>query len=61
MSDATIRLFFALWPDDATRRALAACASAVVAQTGGREVAAGNLHLTLAFIGERPTTLVPTL
>lgn len=61
MSDATIRLFFALWPDDATRRALSACASAVVAQTGGREVAAGNLHLTLAFIGERPTTLVPTL
>ncbi len=61
MSHATVRLFFALWPDDAMRRALAACASAVVVQTGGREVAAGNLHLTLAFIGERPTTLVPSL
>ncbi len=61
MSDPAVRLFFALWPDETTRRALAACASAVVAQTGGREVAAGNLHLTLAFIGERPTTLVPRL
>jgi RNA 2',3'-cyclic 3'-phosphodiesterase len=61
MSDATLRLFFALWPDDATRSALSACASKVVAQTGGREVAAGNLHLTLVFLGERPATLVPRL
>jgi 2'-5' RNA ligase len=61
MSDAAVRLFFALWPDETTRRTLAACASAVVAQTGGRVVTAGNLHLTLAFIGERPATLVPTL
>jgi RNA 2',3'-cyclic 3'-phosphodiesterase len=61
MSDAVVRLFFALWPDEATRRALASCASAVVAQTGGREVAADNLHLTLAFIGERPVAWVSTL
>jgi RNA 2',3'-cyclic 3'-phosphodiesterase len=61
MSDAVVRLFFALWPDEATRRALARCASALVAQTGGRQVAADNLHLTLAFIGERPVASVPAL
>ncbi|WJW74737.1 RNA 2',3'-cyclic phosphodiesterase [Thiohalobacter sp. IOR34] len=44
------RLFFALWPDAATRSALARVARAV-ARGNGRPVAADNLHLTLAFIG----------
>jgi RNA 2',3'-cyclic 3'-phosphodiesterase len=61
MPDASLRLFFALWPDDSTRAALAACARTVVAQTGGREVAAESLHLTLAFLGERPRAIVPEL
>lgn len=61
MPDTPLRLFFALWPDDPTRAAIAASARAVVAQTGGREVVAENLHLTLAFLGERPRSIVPEL
>lgn len=44
------RLFFALWPDDATRARLAAQVAAMPLRHG-RRVRAGNLHLTLAFIG----------
>jgi RNA 2',3'-cyclic 3'-phosphodiesterase len=61
MTDVPIRLFFALWPDESTRAAIAACARTVVAQTGGREVVAKNLHLTLAFLGERPRSIVREL
>ena len=61
MAEASQRMFFALWPDDPTRNAIAACARTVVAQTGGREVVAANLHLTLAFLGERPRSIVPHL
>lgn len=47
------RLFFALWPDDATRAALAAGAAAFRARAvlDGRPVAASRLHLTLVFLG----------
>jgi len=44
------RLFFALWPDAATRRRLAGVA------TTGRPVAARNYHLTLAFLGPVPAS-----
>jgi len=46
-----MRLFFALWPDDATRDALAA-AAAGLSLRDGRPVARADLHLTLAFLGE---------
>jgi len=46
------RLFFALWPDDDTRRALAALARSQAA-AGGRLIPAENLHLTLVFLGSR--------
>lgn len=47
------RLFFALWPDDATRAALAARADEfrTRAALDGRPVAALRLHLTLVFLG----------
>lgn len=47
------RLFFALWPDAATRAQLAALLPAVplAAVAGARPVPAQNLHLTLAFLG----------
>ena len=57
----SIRLFFALWPDVATRTALDTLARNVASETGGRKVATGNLHLTLAFLGERPAAMVPDL
>ncbi len=45
------RLFFALWPDDDTRQALARLARTRLPRADGRPIAAHNLHLTLAFLG----------
>ena len=61
MSDPSRRLFFALWPDANSRVALALLARQVASETRGRAVAADNLHLTLAFLGERPAAMVPDL
>ena len=52
-----IRLFFALWPDDATREALQRLQTAIA----GRRTAYGNLHITLAFLGRQPASQVPAL
>lgn len=51
---ATERLFFALSPDEAARRAMDAYAPVARAACGGRAVQARNLHLTLAFLGHMP-------
>jgi 2'-5' RNA ligase len=48
------RLFFALWPDDEVRGALASLTGQVAGECGGRAVAAANLHATLAFLGNVP-------
>ena len=48
--EPTRRLFFALWPDDETRAALAALAREQTHRQA-RRVVADNLHLTLAFPG----------
>ncbi|MGK0673914.1 MAG: RNA 2',3'-cyclic phosphodiesterase [Halothiobacillaceae bacterium] len=45
------RLFFALWPDETTRRRLAAFLK-VLPRGKGRDMRAENLHLTLAFLGD---------
>lgn len=56
------RLFFALWPpDDDLRRALAALRAPFLEKAKGRAVNPANLHVTLAFLGEVPTALVPRL
>lgn len=49
-----LRLFFALWPVERHREALAVSAAPVVAQIAGRAVPPGNLHVTLAFLGSVP-------
>lgn len=54
------RLFFALWPDDATRAALAAAARGVVLRDG-RRTPDDNLHLTLHFLGEVADARLPDL
>ncbi|MDN2716539.1 RNA 2',3'-cyclic phosphodiesterase [Janthinobacterium sp. SUN120] len=51
------RLFYALWPDAATRLALAAWQ----ARLEGKPVRADKLHLTLAFLGQRPASELPAL
>jgi len=46
-----VRLFFALWPDDAVRAQLAHWSRGLHAVCGGRPTRDENLHLTLAFLG----------
>ncbi len=46
-----IRLFFALWPDEAIRQRLQEAAATIALESGARRVPGANLHLTLHFIG----------
>ena len=46
------RVFFALWPDDATRAAISRTTRDAVQASGGRPIAKERLHLTIAFLGE---------
>jgi 2'-5' RNA ligase len=55
------RLFFALWPNDAVRDALARYATAAHRLAGGRAMRAETLHLTLAFLGDTPVARLPEL
>lgn len=59
--EATLRLFTALWPDRATRRALAACRDAVPWPPGTRPTPTGKLHMTLHFLGAVPASRLPAL
>ncbi len=45
------RIFFALWPDEATRARLAATAAQIPLTRPARRVPDYNLHLTLHFVG----------
>ena len=56
MNTSQSRLFIALWPDDTVRQALAA-----LPVTAGQTTRPGNLHLTLAFLGEQNPRLVEPL
>jgi 2'-5' RNA ligase len=55
------RLFFALWPDEPARAALARATARAVRHSGGRPVPAANLHVTLAFLGAVPQSRVAEL
>ena len=50
----SLRLFFALWPDDATRTALNHTGKWLHKHWDGRRMRADTLHLTLAFLGRTP-------
>lgn len=54
---ASLRLFYALWPNDAVRERLQAL------QLGmhGRLIRYENLHITLAFLGQQPASHLPLL
>ncbi|HVW69260.1 MAG TPA: RNA 2',3'-cyclic phosphodiesterase [Steroidobacteraceae bacterium] len=45
------RVFFALWPDEATRKTLEAATREVAETCGGRPVPSNNFHVTLLFVG----------
>jgi RNA 2',3'-cyclic 3'-phosphodiesterase len=47
-----MRLFFAIWPPAPAARALVEWTEEVRALSGGRRTAEGNIHLTLAFLGD---------
>jgi 2'-5' RNA ligase len=47
----SVRLFFALWPDDGVRAQLTRWGRELHAVCGGRPTRPENLHLTLAFLG----------
>lgn len=57
----TLRLFFALWPDDTTRDALNRTGKWLHQHWGGRRMRADTLHLTLAFLGSTPAEHLDTL
>ena len=45
------RFFFGLWPDQSVRENLVCSTKETVQVSGGRAVAAENLHITVAFLG----------
>ena len=51
------RLFYALWPDEATRAHLKRLQESVI----GRKVSPEHLHMTLAFLGNQAKSLLPAL
>jgi len=51
-AEKSARVFFALWPDDAPRAALAAWQPPLHELCGGRSMRASNLHATLIFLGD---------
>ena len=57
----TQRLFFALWPDDATRKALNQTGKWLHQHWGGRRMRPDTLHLTLAFLGNLTAAQLETL
>jgi 2'-5' RNA ligase len=61
MADAALRLFFALWPDEAARAALVRLQQRLARPPGARPGAADNLHLTMAFLGMQPAALLPEI
>jgi len=58
---STKRLFFALWPDHRQRDRLRDFIGPVAKLVEGRAVERRNWHVTLAYIGEFPEHLVPSL
>lgn len=55
--EAKRRLFFALWPDPTTRKAIVDRRAAFWNEPG-RRVPDRNLHITLLFLGDQPPALV---
>lgn len=59
--DPTLRLFLALWPDEAVQAALRARRDRIAWPAGARPTATERLHLTLHFLGAVPASRRPAL
>lgn len=59
--DASLRLFLALWPDAATRQAIAAEGERWQWPPGARRYAPQDWHVTLHFLGSVPAARLPEL
>jgi RNA 2',3'-cyclic 3'-phosphodiesterase len=59
--EPTLRLFLALWPDEAVRAALRARRDAIAWPAGARPTATERLHLTLHFLGNVPAARRPAM
>lgn len=55
----SLRLFYAVWPDQTDRAAVRALQLSL--PLGGRPVPPENLHITLAFLGEQEQDRLPVL
>lgn len=55
------RVFFALWPEPALATELAGMAGELAKIFGGRPTRPETVHLTLAFLGDVPTSRLPEL
>jgi RNA 2',3'-cyclic 3'-phosphodiesterase len=58
MRSSTLRLFFALWPDEPTLAASEALGREAALSSGGRAMPPQNIHVTLAFLGSQPAARV---
>jgi 2'-5' RNA ligase len=54
-------MFFALWPDAGVRALIADAAAALRLRSAARPVPPENYHLTLAFVGEVPSSSLAVL
>lgn len=61
MTGDTARLFFAVWPAPEVQRELGEIARGARTECGGRAVPAGNIHLTLVFLGDLPRERIAAL
>jgi RNA 2',3'-cyclic 3'-phosphodiesterase len=57
--EPTVRVFFALWPDEAVRDQLDLAGRKLHEALGGRRMRRENLHLTLVFLGNIPAHRLP--
>ncbi len=61
MSEPTRRVFFALWPREEVRTAIAHAVHKAARGSGGRPVPTDKLHATLLFLGSIPESRLPDL
>ncbi|MGA7180430.1 MAG: RNA 2',3'-cyclic phosphodiesterase [Thiobacillaceae bacterium] len=54
MSQNSLKLFFALWPEEDVRRALWKTSALLQEVWNGRRTKPDSLHMTLVFLGETP-------